>query len=143
MEKQCSHCKDSKPLTDFHRSTKSSDGRQSFCRDCNKKYQRRYMRTYRHTDNGKAIQKRFTHSEKGRVYSRKIYRRHRNKKMASSMVRDHIKRGLIPHPTTMFCVHCGEQATEYHHHKGYAKVHWYDVLPICTVCHQIKHNPRL
>ena len=34
---------------------------------------------------------------------------------------------------------CGQQAKHYHHHKGYTKKHWLDVIPVCTKCHSIIH----
>jgi L-lysine 2,3-aminomutase len=36
--KRCCHCKAWKPLTDFNRMSKSLDGRQARCRECNKAY---------------------------------------------------------------------------------------------------------
>lgn len=33
-EKVCCSCKETKPLTDFHRATKSRDGRQAKCAEC-------------------------------------------------------------------------------------------------------------
>lgn len=38
MEKRCNKCKAIKPLSDFHKLTKSKDGYQSKCKDCKKQY---------------------------------------------------------------------------------------------------------
>lgn len=45
-----------------------------------------------------------------------------------------VRRGRIPHPSTLACVHCGQPAKEYDHHLGYAAEHHYDVQPICRPC---------
>ena len=37
-EKRCSKCDEVKPLDEFNRLSKAADGRQSYCRDCNKAY---------------------------------------------------------------------------------------------------------
>ncbi|HEY9557770.1 MAG TPA: hypothetical protein VIR58_13615 [Acidimicrobiales bacterium] len=36
--KRCSKCRQRKPLEDFNRLTRSRDGRQSYCRECNRAY---------------------------------------------------------------------------------------------------------
>ena len=41
--KRCSKCKTFKLLTEFHKNTNSSDGRQNYCKECNKKYGRKHM----------------------------------------------------------------------------------------------------
>lgn len=38
MKKRCHKCKAIKPLSDFHKLTKSKDGHQSKCKDCKKQY---------------------------------------------------------------------------------------------------------
>lgn len=46
-----------------------------------------------------------------------------------------VKQGMKP-ATAFICADCGkEQAEEYHHHKGYDKEHWLDVIPLCLPCH--------
>jgi hypothetical protein len=37
---------------------------------------------------------------------------------------------------TRRCVHCGETAAAYHHHRGYKREHFLDVVPVCRECHQ-------
>lgn len=51
---------------------------------------------------------------------------------ASAAVGIAIKRGQLPHPTTLKCADCGAIATSYDHHLGYAREHWLDVQPVCA-----------
>lgn len=54
--KRCCTCKQIKPLDEFNRMTKSKDGRQGSCRDCNKAYH--YAHWERHMAQIKARRKR-------------------------------------------------------------------------------------
>jgi hypothetical protein len=45
--KRCPACRTVKPLTDFNRSTRKRDGRQSWCRECNSQRSKRYHRENR------------------------------------------------------------------------------------------------
>jgi hypothetical protein len=42
--KTCADCEQEKPLSEFHKCSKSADGRQSYCKDCKLSYQREYDR---------------------------------------------------------------------------------------------------
>lgn len=60
----------------------------------------------------------------------------RNKRyLARSCVRDHVRRGKMPHVSTLACVRCGNPAEHYHHHRGYERPFRKDVIPLCEVCH--------
>lgn len=59
MTKRCSVCKDPKSLTEFHRDRSSKDGRQSRCKACMTKYNRKYYRE---------------NIERIRAYNREYYR---------------------------------------------------------------------
>lgn len=142
VTKQCSKCKSIKPLNEFHRDRKSLDGKQSYCKVCNKTYQKIYMRTYHLTEKGKQHTKKFLHSEKGQAYSRTIYRKQRKKKIASGCVRTKIRNGLMEHPSNLKCAYCKNMAQQYHHHRGYSRKYRYVVVPICIKCHSHIHNPR-
>jgi hypothetical protein len=43
--------------------------------------------------------------------------------------------GKFPKPDTFHCVVCGGQASEYHHHIGYALENALAVMPVCKPCH--------
>ena len=66
-------------------------------------------------------------------------RRYRDKQKirARDAVSNAIKRGELPKVQTCQCVKCGEPATAYHHHKGYKKEHFLEVVPVCHECHQM------
>lgn len=44
--KQCSHCREWKPLTEFHRNRGRPDGRQHYCRVCNIDVNKRWYRDH-------------------------------------------------------------------------------------------------
>jgi len=94
---------------------------------------------YRQTEKYKATQKRYHQSEKCRVANRKRAARFRIKYpdhfKARQVVNNAIVVGRLPRPDTLQCHYCQKQAAEYHHWDGYAKEHWFDVIPICTKCH--------
>lgn len=54
---------------------------------------------------------------------------------AHSLVQYAVRQGKLPHPTTLTCAHCSNQAQEYHHHNGYEKEHLLDVEALCVSCH--------
>ncbi len=143
VTKQCTKCKQIKPLIKFHKAKKAKQGVQSFCKQCNKDYQREYMKEYHKTDNGREITKRYNRSEKGLEASRQAYKKNRIKKIGSACVRGKVKRGMIPHPSTLKCFKCENQATQYHHHKGYGKEGRYKVVPVCDMCHSLIHRSKL
>lgn len=45
-------------------------------------------------------------------------------------------KGDLPHPRTLKCVGCGQQASEYHHHEGYDEQNKLHVVPVCRKCHR-------
>jgi hypothetical protein len=77
--KQCSTCREIKPLAEFNRLKKAKDGRQYNCRDCNKQYH--YDHWERHMEQIRG------HTETRR-----------------QKIRRFIVRYLLDHP----CVDCGE-----------------------------------
>lgn len=73
--------------------------------------------------------------EANRVYHRKFRQIHKDKRHAHSAVSRAVKRGKLPAANTQKCHYCPGIAKEYHHHNGYDKEHWLDVLPVCKKCH--------
>ncbi len=140
ITKRCSFCKQSKTLSEFHYAAKSKLKRQSICKKCNREYQRKYMRKYHKTQKGREIANRYRKSEKGLCVSRQAYKRNRIKKIASATVRGKVRNGKMPHAKSFTCNYCPNQASEYHHHKGYKRENWLDVIPICIPCHSKIHN---
>lgn len=94
---------------------------------------------HRQTEKYKATQKRYHQSEKCRVANRKRATRFRIKYpdhfKSRQVVNNAIVAGRLPRPDTLQCHYCRKQATQYHHCNGYAKEHWFDVVPVCAKCH--------
>ncbi|MEE9354789.1 MAG: hypothetical protein V3U75_04290 [Methylococcaceae bacterium] len=135
ITKTCCYCKQVKLLSEFYTDYKSKDGYQYQCKACKKQYQQ--------SKKGRECSKRYRQSEKGKKNHRCCIRRYQKhfpeRKKAKDAVDWAIRTGKIPRANTLKCS-CGNQAKQYHHHKGYAKEHWLDVIAVCVSCH---HNmPR-
>ena len=143
MDKRCSGCKVFKPVAEFSKDKTRPDGLVYYCKACRKAYQR----VYRATESGKASQHRrdtkYQATKAGKESKRRCnakYReRHPEKTEAQKAVNNAITAGKLPRPDTLKCT-CKGPAKEYHHHKGYAPEHWFDVVPKCTGCHRVLHT---
>lgn len=91
-----------------------------------KTYQKRYQKNYARSEKGKDVQIRT--AQKQRLL-------HPEKYKARQVVRFAIRSGKLPRPDSRLCHYCPKPAQQYHHHKGYAKEHWLDVVPVCVPCH--------
>ena len=77
--------------------------------------------------------KKVENARKARLY----YQRHREQCMAQSMLRQAVRKGKINRP--YFCQNCGVIGKPHgHHHRGYSKEHWLDVIWLCSVCHGLE-----
>jgi hypothetical protein len=65
-------------------------------------------------------------------------RRQRDKirQTAAAAVHKAVRNGRLPKASELKCTCCPAQAVEYHHHNGYDKAHWLDVIPLCIKCHR-------
>lgn len=163
--KQCGHCEEWKPETEFNKNRAKPDGLQGYCRKCQRASGRKYAasekgretrQTYLATPEGKEMrrktqarynrshknkrcQRRYNRSEKGKAKTRRADRRMKAKYparyKARKAVNHAVENGDLPAIATRHCAKCGDQAKEYHHHKGYSKEHWLDVIPVCYACH--------
>jgi len=61
------------------------------------------------------------------------------KRKAREALTNAIHTGKIERATKFKCAKCGNSANEYHHHKGYEKEQWLEVMPICYQCHKDIH----
>lgn len=59
---------------------------------------------------------------------------------ASSALQKAVAEGQLPRVNTLLCSDCGAQASDYHHHNGYERTHWLDVVPLCRKCHRHRHG---
>lgn len=59
-----------------------------------------------------------------------------DKNEARSTIAKRINQGRLMAARFYPCIHCGNQAHEYHHHNGYDGYHREDVVPVCKSCHK-------
>lgn len=157
----CTKCGVEQPVENFAKEPRMECGHRKQCNLCRYKtklarstpeQRAAYMKAYFQTPSGKAAKRRshkaWQQSEKGRAYSQrpdvKRYRaakcaKHRannpGKNAARNAVRSAKKHGELAPASEHQCNHCGRRASEYHHHNGYDKEHWLDVIPLCRPCH--------
>jgi len=85
---------------------------------------------YRKTENGR----------QKRNQTNKRYSKHNSQKIsAQNAVNNAIIANRLPRPI-MFRCSCGKQAKHYHHNFGYIPEHWFDVIPLCRLCHAKIHK---
>ncbi len=152
ITKTCTKCKQVKPLSEFSPRKSRPCGYKSCCKVCASVD----VITYYYTDKGKAAAKQYRQSinrkianhkykqtEKGKVTERRYYRKsyYKDFKIKSRVtVSQAIRNNRLPSSKLLKCTYCQNQANEYHHHLGYDKVHWLDVIPICHICHKRIHS---
>ncbi len=145
---------------------RSKDGFVSSCKTCHSAYEREYnkreyvrdayrkhTKEWKQTPEGRAYiakyiisdknrerNRRYKKSEKGKLALQHSAERHPDRKKIISAVRHTIYSGVLPRISTLSCIACGNPATEYHHHNGYAPEYWLDVVPMCHTCHQKETN---
>lgn len=124
----CFRCKLPKP-----------DDKQTWCQSCKREYHLLYNRRpeikqkrwkYRHTLKG--IEKRRKRDEINRENRHKELNRYR----AYDAVKYAVKIGKLPKIKNLKCVHCQNQAYEYHHLYGYEIENRLNVIPCCHYCHR-------
>lgn len=157
LSPSCKKCKNARSEA-FRKSEK---GRKYF-REWQKSYRqtekgKEYYKNYWNSDKGKATRKRFDSSDKGKEKAKrlrttkkyKIAHREANKRYrennpekieAQSAVQIKIDAGKMPRAAELDCFLCKNKADHYHHHKGYDKKHWLDVVPVCVSCHSLIHS---
>jgi len=69
-----------------------------------------------------------------RKYSKLRLLRTPDQARARGAVGNAVRKGVMPPAKNLLC-NCGAKASGYHHHLGYARVNWLDVIPVCTRCH--------
>ena len=148
--KVCKKCKELKPLSEYHKRSKSTDGLFYQCKECVRTHQlaayhaRRDEIIKHRKDLIKAdIEK---HRELCRQRATKKKRKsvrvkwefmspvQQQKDLARRKVRHQVRMGYIPIVRTLSCVDCNQPATDYDHYKGYATENWLEVQPVCRRC---------
>jgi len=143
--KRCPKCGHTLPASSFYRCRSKLYGIHDWCKECQRKISREHMRRVRQTEEGKnhcnELSHKYRHTQKGLEMSRRAYRMNREKKIASAFVRQKVKQGHLPHPSTMLCSVCeNRQAEHYHHPKGYDRENRLNVIPVCHICHSNLHS---
>lgn len=82
------------------------------------------------------------HPGRGAAHTKRAREKFPEKAKARTAVFLAVRAGKVPSAQTLVCVRCGKQAKDYHHHKGYDKEHWLDVVPACRPCHAILERER-
>lgn len=165
--KTCTGCGEIKPVTDFRlRSGDRFDKYSARCKECERYVSRNYheanrdtiierSREYRQNNRAK-----LNATERGRRADPE-YRKKRavtihdwrkrnadhvsayNRSLpvkARAAVNKAVQNGELPPPRAMVCEHCQEAlAAHYHHHSGYEREQWFDVVALCTECHGKEH----
>lgn len=135
-EKRCISCRTVKSVKEFNKNCNIKDGYSQYCKDC------RYFRRSAYEARSKASQqqKRYRATTKGKISKIKSDRKNIVNIQARSEVKKAIIRGDLAPLILRKCTICGENAKEYHHHKGYEKKYWLDVIPLCSKCHGLEHR---
>lgn len=130
--KTCTKCNRTLPIAEFHRHRMKRDGRHSHCRDC------------KGATSTACIRRKLAALPEYRERQRENARASRDpaKRSARFAVWYAIRRGRMPHFSALACVDCGDQATEYDHHMGYAYEHRLSVEPVCRRCHKLRGRNR-
>lgn len=111
--KWCYKCKNWKPQAQFGIDKNRGDGLAAVCFTCRRV----------------AVRKR----RKDQAPSQKVANQ------ATNAIRYAVKCGRMVKATELPCHDCGKPAQVYHHHLGYARRHWLDVIPLCKSCHTKRH----
>lgn len=161
----CRKCNETKPLAEFERDKRHECGHNFLCKKCavvrksaynkspkgrtaERKFKasdkrKRWEKKYSESTECKEAWKRYNASEKAKLkqkaWATKYRPEHRSEMSARTAVYNAVRDRKMPGAKTLKCSLCGKQARDYHHHKGYARKHWLDVIPVCRRCHREIH----
>lgn len=160
MRRTCNRCKIPRDLEDFDKDRRNPSGRTGTCKLCRRTRAAAYYHTviksdpnklatlrsrqakFCRSDKGKAADRRYLATARGRTTrneaTKRYHRRYPLKTKARSRVSAEVRAGRLPPASSCLCA-CGRPATQYHHHHGYARKHWLDVIPVCNDCHQVSN----
>ena len=156
ITKRCSHCNQTKAISEFWRCRSQRDGFANQCKVCHGECVMRYSltaqgietarrcaRKYINTEKGKQKRQRYACSQTGKKAQRRADHKYcaanPEKRHAKDAVHHAIIAGRLFPASRFTCVQCGKKAQQYHHRNGYDKQHWFDVIPLCRLCHKKLH----
>jgi hypothetical protein len=156
--KKCNRCGESKSTDEFRlRKSRQTFWRCTTCKACELAYDRAYKEAHREeksayarvhsrTPAGRASQQRYRQSDDGKQYRREFQRAYtlhrwhncpeaRLHMLARNSVGMALRSGKLRRPT--ICQHCGGPGPiQSHHHRGYDRKYWRDVVWLCAECHR-------
>ena len=150
-EKVCFKCNILKPLSDFYKHSKMSDGHINKCKSCTKKdvhihreenleKVREYDRNRPNKTERSEKQRKYDQSARGKEASatrRKNYRAKQELRYkAHNTLSYALKRGQIIKPHSCYC--CNVECSPHGHHNDYTKP--LDVVWLCVDCHTAFHK---
>lgn len=154
VHKQCTLCKEEKPLTDFPRNRSRKDGYEYRCKVCHNRLGKEWVSA--HSEARRAIKRRnyWKNPEKENAIVKERHKRnpepmrqraikygqrHPLRKQAVNAVNMAVASDKMPRVDTLVCAKCEKSAKEYHHW-SYETEHWLDVVPLCRSCHRLIHT---
>ena len=171
--KTCGRCKEAKATSLFSRSPQTKDGLYGWCKPCvSKNYKEKYlwkektpemraMRNAYRASRRDYYRKKFNewdaaHREQRRMASRERYARNRKAECerqagVREKFKDHCRARWALGSAIRYgklkkkpCQRCGTaEKVQGHHHKGYEKKYWLDVVWLCGVCHGRAHREEV
>jgi len=132
--KQCSKCKEDKPVTQFSTSKQHPDGKYPYCNACHSLYVREHS-----TGSRAAYMRQWQKDNPDKLLA--IRKRTKDHIAARNKVKKAVQYGKMPPAGELECaVHgtnCKGRASEYHH-SDYSNP--LDVTPVCEPCHKEIHR---
>ena len=134
--KECFKCKTVKPLTEFYKHERMSDGHLNKCKECTKSdatnHRNKNLEKVRAYDRerGKIPERIKANTENNRAWREEDKRRSR----AHHAVSYAIRRGLLDR---LPCIRCGDEKS-LAHHEDYDKP--LEVMWLCQPCHKQRHK---
>lgn len=142
--KQCSGCNEWKDESEFYKNKSNRDGLTYKCANCMREATKKWASTpigkkikhaYNNSEKAKVIKRNWAQTKAGQDCRKRNQDKFPKKRKARRAINNAVRDGRFPHVSTQLCNVCGQQAQEYHHHNGYEKDNWFDVIPLCRSCH--------
>ena len=134
MEYKCSHCRELKPENEYWSrkpNKKWNRSVQSWCKECVRRFKR--LEINRKKQSQYQYKWRNENKVKLKIYIDKYKEENLHKIRARDFVHNAIRRyGFQKQP----CTECGSIEVQAHHHKGYAREHYLDIIWLCPLHHR-------
>ena len=134
-EKTRSICKQTFPITQFHKDTMIKSGYRSRCKRCTSLYYQDYYAKNSERIDAKNEADRRENWEKVKLqtYARRDPQKHK----ARQSVNNALRSGKLHRQP---CGDCGNRTTEFHHTNGYDKADWFVGIWLCRTHHAELHK---